>query len=188
MKNTPQLQSCWENRIPFPYIINLTFRTFQFGIPFLIFFIFKALLAIYVLVWLIIYVDPGIVGFPRILDTERVYAYLSNWTYILLFIYLWASLLDISYMTYKHIRNGDLRSLKTILGSSAFHGNTVNEEKGQSEWSEPDGTEAVSNVERQMGNSGSNRNSKLAWYHKVVWVLHDMTSGICPMVSIKYKK
>ena len=71
MKNTPQLQSCWENRIPFPYIINLTFRTFQFGIPFLIFFIFKALLAIYVLVWLIIYVDPGIVGFPRILDTER---------------------------------------------------------------------------------------------------------------------
>ena len=142
----------------------------------MIFVIFKATLAVYTLVWPIIFLDYSINGSPtRFAGGQNVFVFLSTWAYILLVIYLWCSLFLLLYMTYKHARNGRLRSIKDTIGRH----HRLSENNALS----IQGTEEE-NAEAEDTNI-SKETCYTSWYYKAVWVLHDMTSGLVPMVCVQ---
>ena len=161
----------------------------------MIFVIFKAILAIYTLVWLLIFLDPAIMGSPATFAGQSIYVFLTSWAYLLLVIYLWTSLFHIFCMTYKHVRNGDLRSIKDTLGHTrptVTEGDVNDSETGHVQ----ENVELLSDTDDQddvrlencsvpdHSNHTMHKNVT-SWYHKIVWVIHDMTSGVVCMVRIK---
>ena len=177
---------------------------FQFRIPFVIFVIFKAILAIYTLVWLIIFLDPAIMGSPTSFAGQSIYVFLTSWAYILLVIYLWTSLLHILFMSYKHMRNGDLRSIKDALGHYRPQENTEVSSEGEVNDLETgcvqENVELLSHTNDQDDvrlencsvpdhSSSVMCKSTTSWHHKIVWILHDMTSGVvCMVCKTRFQK
>ena len=147
----------------------------------MIFVIFKAILAIYTLVWLIIFLDPAIMGSPTSFAGQSIYVFLTSWAYILLVIYLWTSLLHILFMSYKHGRNGDLRSVKDAVGHYRPQENT---EENVELFSDTDDQDDVRLENCSVPDHSRNVmcKSTTGWHHKIVWIIHDMTSGVVCMV------
>lgn len=121
---------------------------------------YRAIVAIYTLVWLIINIveAPG----SETNNGQSPFVFLTTWSYILLNLYLYTSLIDSIYLTYKHNKDGDIHLPNGVLG----HGprmSGVNVEGYKEEKLEHD--------------------YRMKWYHKVVWVLHDMITGAAPVVS-----
>ena len=140
----------------------------------MIFVIFKAILAIYTLVWLTIFLEMVIVSHFTIRG-RNVFLFLTSWLYVLLVLYMWTSLLDILFMSYKHVRNGYLRSIKDTLGHGKPSENTpLSTGRTNNNWEADDLTSisATNNVVKESA----------CWQHKLVWVLRDITSGLVPMV------
>ena len=134
-----------------PLFLTLIISHLQFRIPEIAFIIYKAVFAIYTLTWLIINIveAPG----SQTNGGQSPFVFLTTWSYILLNLYLYMSLGDAVYMTYKHMKD------HTVIG----HHPTNSAQGGQ-----------VEPVEHDYG---------MTWYHKVVWVLHDMITGAAPVVS-----
>ena len=100
------------------------FYVSQFQVPELVFIIYKAIFAVYTLVWLIINLveAPG----AEANNNQSPFVFLTTWSYILLNLYLYVSLGDALYMTYKHSRDGDVHSVREVLGHRRRHaGNKV---------------------------------------------------------------
>ena len=85
----------------------------------MVFIIYKAIFAVYTLVWLIINLveAPG----AEANNGQSPFVFLTTWSYILLNLYLYVSLGDALYMTYKHSRDGDVHSVREVLGHRRRH-------------------------------------------------------------------
>ncbi len=76
--------------------------SFQFKWPAVGFLVFKSVLAIYTLIWLIINIveAPG----AETNNGQSPFVFLTTWSYILLNLYLYSSLATAVYMMYRSVR------------------------------------------------------------------------------------
>ncbi len=78
---------------------NISLLILQFRWPAVLILVFKAICAVYTLIWLIINIveAPG----AETNNGQSSFVFLTTWSYILLNLYLYSSLVDAIYMLYR---------------------------------------------------------------------------------------